>query len=74
MIVDALISRVRMHDLACLGRSRTGTGPQAGLWPARPLHGVKSSPRPYGYRQRLAAAAQSGQVAPRTCDLRTSPI
>jgi hypothetical protein len=74
MIVDALISGVRMHDLTRLGRSRTGHRPASG-----PPRGACASRRrvvtdAFGHRQRLAAAPQSGQLAPRTCDLRTSPI
>jgi hypothetical protein len=56
---DATISRVRMRDLTRLGRSRSGHGPQAGRRPARALR---------------AAAPQSGQLTPRTCDLMASPI
>jgi hypothetical protein len=71
---DATISRVQLRELTRLGRSRTGQGPQAGRRPARALPAAESSPRPYGHRQRLAAAPQSGQLAPRTCDLMASPI
>jgi hypothetical protein len=71
---DATSSRVRMRDLARLGRSRTGHGPQVGRRKARALRVAESSPRPYGHRQRFAAAPQSGQLAPRTCDLMASTI
>ncbi len=71
---DATISRVRLRDLTRMGRSRTVHGPRAGSRPARPLRDAESSPRPYGHRQRLAAAPPSGQLAPRTCDLMASPI
>jgi ribosomal protein L19E len=73
-MVDATSSRVRLRDLTRLGRSRTGHGSQAGRRPARALRAAEWSPRPYGHRQRLAAAPQSGQLAPRTCDLMASPI
>jgi hypothetical protein len=71
---DATISRVRLRDLTRLGRSRTGRRPQAGRRPARPLRAAASSPMPSGHRQRHAAAPQSGQLAPRTCDLVATPI
>jgi hypothetical protein len=73
-MADATISRVRMHDLTRLGRSRTGHRPARG-----PLPGACASRRrvvtdAVKHRQRLAAAPQSGQLAPRTCDLMASPI
>jgi hypothetical protein len=73
-MVEATISRVRMHDLARLGRSRTGHRPASG-----PPSGACASRRRVvtdarWHRQRLAAAPQSGQLAPRTCDLATSPV
>jgi hypothetical protein len=71
---NAPISRARMRDLTRLGRSRTVRRPATGRRPVRALLAAESSPRPYGHRQRLAAAPQSGQLAPRTCDLGASPI
>jgi hypothetical protein len=72
---DATISRVRMRDLARLGRSRTVSPARKRPGrPARALRDAESSPRPYGHRQRLAVAPQSGQLTPRTCDLAASPI
>jgi hypothetical protein len=73
-MADATISRVRMRDLARLGRSRTDHRPAS-----EPPPGACASPRrvvteAYGHRQRLAAAPQSGQLAPRTGDLTASPI
>jgi hypothetical protein len=74
MMANALISRVRMHDLTRLGRFHTGPRPASG-----PPPGVCASRRrvvtdALQHRQRLAAAPQSGQLVPRTCDLMASPI
>jgi hypothetical protein len=73
-MVDATISRVRLRDLTRLGRSYSGHRPAGG-----PPPGVSASRRRVvtdagEHRQRLAAAPQSGQLAPRTCDLVESPI
>jgi hypothetical protein len=73
-MVDATISRVRMPDLACLGRSRAVPRPASG-----PLPGAYASRRRVvtdaeGHRQRLVAVPQSGQLTPRTDDLMASPI
>jgi hypothetical protein len=73
-MVDATISRVRMHDLARLGRSRTVHRPASGPPPAACASRRQVVTDTFGYRQRLAAAPQSGQLAPRTCDLVTSTI
>jgi hypothetical protein len=73
-MADAKISRVRLRDLTRLGRSRTGHRPASG-----PPTGACASRRRVvtdagEHRQRLAAAPQSGQLVPRTCDLMTSAI
>jgi hypothetical protein len=73
-MADAKISRVRLRDLTRLGRSRIGHRPASG-----PPTGACASRRRVvtdagEHRQRLAAAPQSGQLAPRTCDLMTSAI
>jgi hypothetical protein len=73
-MADATISRVRLRDLTRLGRSRTDHRPAK-----RPPPGACASRRRVvtdagKHRQRLAAAPQSGQLAPRTCDLMASPI
>jgi hypothetical protein len=73
-MVEATISRVRMRDLTRLGRSRAAHRPASG-----PPRGACASRRrvvtdTFGYRQRLAAAPQSGQLAPRTGDLMSSTI
>jgi hypothetical protein len=71
---NTAISRVRLHDLTRLGRSRTDHQPASG-----PPLGASASRRrvvtdALWHRQRLAAAPQSGQLAPRTCDLMAPPI
>jgi hypothetical protein len=71
---NATISRVRLRDLTRLGRSRSGHRPAS-----RPLPVASASRRRVvtdvlEYPQRLATAPQSGQLAPRTCDLMASPI
>jgi hypothetical protein len=58
-MVDATISRVRMHDLA--------------VW-AAPASRRRVVTDVLEHRQRLAAAPQSGQLAPRTNGLMASPI
>jgi hypothetical protein len=73
-MADATISRVRLRDLTRLGRSRTEHRPASG-----PPLGASASRRrvvtdALWHRQRLAAAPQSGQLAPRTCDLVAAPI
>jgi hypothetical protein len=73
-MVDATISRVRMHDPARLGRSRTGHRPASGSPPGACASRRRVVTDAFGHRQRLAAAPQSGQIAPRTCDLMASPI
>jgi hypothetical protein len=73
-MVDATISRVRLRDLTRLGRSRTeqrpASGPPLGACACR-RRVVTDADK---HRQRLAVAPQSGQLAPRTCDLMASPI
>jgi len=70
----ATISRVRMRDLTRLGRSRPDHRPAS----APPLGASASRRRVVTdadeHRQRLAAAPQSGQLAPHTCDLMASAI
>jgi hypothetical protein len=73
-MVDATISRVRMHDLARLGRSRTGHRPASGPPPGACASRRRVVTDALWHRQRLAAAPQSGQLAPRTSDLMASPI
>jgi hypothetical protein len=73
-MADATISRVRLRDLARLGRSRTVHRPASG-----PPPGARASRRrvvtdALWHRQRLAAAPQSGQLAPRTGELAASSI
>jgi hypothetical protein len=73
-MVDAMISRVRMRDLARLGRSRTDHRPASGPLPAACASRRRVVTDALWHRQRLAAAPQSGQFAPRMGDLMTSPI
>ena len=45
-MIDAMISRVRMHDLACPGRSRPGSrafGPSTGPCASRPQSATDTS-------------------------------
>jgi hypothetical protein len=70
----ATISRVRMHDLTRLGRSRTGHRPASGPPPGACASRRRVVTDAFGHRQRLAAAPQSGQLAPRTCDLMAAAI
>jgi hypothetical protein len=70
----ATISRARMHDLTRLGRSRTGHRPASGPPPGACASRRRVVTDAFGHRQRLAAAPQSGQLAPRTCDLMASAI
>jgi hypothetical protein len=72
-MVDATISRVRLHDLARLGRSRTEQRPAGGPPPGACASRRRVVTDTFRYRQRLAAA-QSGQLAPRTGDLMASTI
>jgi hypothetical protein len=73
-MADAMISRVRMRDLARLGRSRTVHRPAGGPPPGACASRRRVVTDTFGYRQRLAAAPQSGQLAPRTCDLMAPAI
>jgi hypothetical protein len=71
---DATTSRVRLHDLARLGRSRTVHRPASGPAPGASVSRRRVVTDVLEHRQRLAAAPQSGQLAPRTCDLMAPPI
>jgi hypothetical protein len=73
-MVNALISRVRMRDLARLGRSRTVHRPASGPPPGACASRRRVVTDALWHRQRLVAAPQSGQLAPRTGDLMASPI
>jgi hypothetical protein len=73
-MADATISRVRLRDLTRLGRSRTDHRPASGPPPGACASGRQVVTDAGKHRQRLAAAPQSGQLAPRTCDLMASPI
>jgi hypothetical protein len=73
-MADAKISRVRLRDLTRLGRSRTGHRPASGPPPGECASRRRVVTDAGEHRQRLAAAPQSGQLAPRTCDLMTSAI
>jgi hypothetical protein len=68
-MVDATISRVRLRDLTRLGRSRTDHRPASGPPPGASASRRRVVTDALWHRQRLAAAPQSGQLAPRTCDL-----
>jgi hypothetical protein len=70
----ATISRVRMHDLTRLGRSRTVHRPASGPPPGASASRRRVVTDALWHRQRLAAAPQSGQLAPRTCDLVAAAI
>jgi hypothetical protein len=73
-MVDARISRVRLRDLTRLGRSRTEQRPAGGPPPGACASRRRVVTDAHQHRQRLAAAPQSGQLAPRTYDLMASPI
>jgi hypothetical protein len=73
-MADAMISRVRLRDLTRLGRSRTDHRPASGPPPGACASRRRVVTDAGKHRQRLAAAPQSGQLAPRTCDLMASPI
>jgi hypothetical protein len=73
-MVDATISRVRLRDLARLGRYRTGRRPAGGPPPGACASRRRVVTDADEHRHRLAAAPQSGQLAPRTGDLMTSTI
>jgi len=73
-MANATISRVRMRDLTRLGRSRTGHRPASGPPPGACASRRRVVTDAGEHRQRLAGAPQSGQLAPRTCDLMASPI
>jgi hypothetical protein len=68
-MVQITISRVRMRDLTRLGRFRTGHRPASGPPPGACASRRRAVTDAVEHRQRLAAAPQSGQLAPRTCDL-----
>ncbi|MGH3080003.1 MAG: sigma-70 factor domain-containing protein, partial [Gaiellaceae bacterium] len=73
-MVTATISRVRLHDLARLGRSRTDHRPASGPPPGACASRRRVVTDALWHRQRLAAAPQSGQLAPRTCELVAAAI
>jgi hypothetical protein len=73
-MADATISRVRLRDLTRLGRFRTGHRPASGPPPGACASRRRVVTDALGHRQRLAAAPQSGQLTPRTCDLMASAI
>jgi hypothetical protein len=70
----ATISRVRMHDLTRLGRSGTVHRPASGPPPDACASRRRVVTDALWHRQRLAAAPQSGQLAPRTSDLVAAAI
>jgi hypothetical protein len=72
-MVDATISRVRLRDLARLGRSRTDQRPASGPPPGACASRRRVVTDALWHRPRLAAA-QSGQLAPRTGDLMAPAI
>jgi len=73
-MADSAISRVRMRDLALLGRSRSVHRPANGPPPGACASRRRVVTDAAKHRQRLAAAPQIGQLAPRTGDLAKSPI
>jgi hypothetical protein len=73
-MADATISRVRLRDLARLGRSRTDQRPASGPPPGACASRRRVVTDALWHRQRLVAAPQSGQLAPRTGDLVASSI
>jgi hypothetical protein len=73
-MVDATISRVRLRDLARLGRSRPDHRPASGPPPGASASRRRVVTDAGEHPQRLAAAPQSGRLALRTCDLMASPI
>ena len=72
-MVDATISRVRMRELARLGRFRPGYG-----WRSRPPPGLRfaepAAHRCWQHRQASVSTPQTHQLAPRSGDLMASPI
>jgi hypothetical protein len=73
-MADATISRVRLRDLARLGRSRTDQRPASGPPPGACASRRRVVTDALWHRQRLAAAPQSGQLVHRTCELMASPV
>jgi hypothetical protein len=69
-----MISLVLLRDLTRLGRSRTVHRPASGPPPGASASRRRVVTDALWHRQRLAAAPQSGQLAPRTCDLMASAI
>jgi hypothetical protein len=72
-MVDATISRARLRDLACLGRSGLAQAGGAGSREAcaSPRRGLTDADR---HRQALAAAPQTGRLTPGAGELMASPI
>jgi hypothetical protein len=72
-MIDATISRARLRDLACLGRSGLTQAGGAGSREvsASPRRGLTDANRHW---QALAAAPQTGRLTPRAGDLMTSTI
>jgi len=73
-MVDSKISRLRMLDLARLGRSRAGLRPASGSLPFASASRHRVHTHALRHRQGLAGAPQSGQLTPRSHDLVASPI
>jgi hypothetical protein len=73
-MVDPTISRLRMRDLARLGRSPANHRPASGPLPAASASRRRLLTDADRHRQGLAGAAQSGQLTPRSHDLMASPI
>jgi hypothetical protein len=73
-MVDSKISRLRMRDLARLGRSRAGHRPASGPPPLASASRRRVLTDACRHRQGLAGAPQSGQLTPRSHDLVASPI
>jgi hypothetical protein len=73
-MADAPISRLRMRDLARLGRSRAGHRPASGPSPGASASRRRVLTDADEHRQGLVAAPQSGQLTPRSHDLVAPPI
>jgi hypothetical protein len=73
-MVDSTISRLRMRDLARLGRSRAGHRPARGPLPAASASRRRVLTDASGIGKASSARPQSGQITPRSHDLAASPI
>jgi hypothetical protein len=73
-MVDSKISRLRMRDLARLGRSGADHRPASGPPPVACASRRRVLTDACRHRQGLAGAPQSGQLTPRSNDLTESPI